>query len=187
MNTLIPDPFKAAVKTLSGSLEKFLEVKNALAYLKFEAGKCTEDEYLKNIFKENKEKEAGFTAQEFKTEMLKTPSLYPGVQECLNSLKSEYKLYLASNYGPWFSEHYKNSGLENLMDGYFVSYQLKIRKPNPAFFKKILQKLKINPENAIFIDDQPLNVAAASKLGIKSILAESGWIEELKKNLISLG
>lgn len=49
------------------------------------------------------------------------------------------------------------------------SSHLGVHKPNPQFYIKALRKLRIKPEELIFIDDVKANVVAAKKLGIKAI------------------
>ncbi|MES1216056.1 MAG: HAD family phosphatase [Bacteroidota bacterium] len=69
-------------------------------------------------------------------------------------------------------------------DGRVVSGEEKMRKPFPEFYKVLLDRYNVNPEAAIFIDDNLRNVEAAGKLGIKSIHFQSS--EQLKKELIAL-
>lgn len=54
-------------------------------------------------------------------------------------------------------------------DGRVVSGEEKMRKPFPEFYQLLLDRYTINPEEALFIDDNLRNVKAAEDLGIKSI------------------
>jgi putative hydrolase of the HAD superfamily len=45
-----------------------------------------------------------------------------------------------------------------------------ISKPDPDFYRYILKKEGIKPENTVFIDDSEENVLSAQKIGINSIL-----------------
>ena len=56
------------------------------------------------------------------------------------------------------------------MDGMVVSAREKMAKPDPRFFRLLLDRYHINPRDALFIDDRPENVHAAEELGIK------GWL-----------
>jgi len=50
---------------------------------------------------------------------------------------------------------------------------VRMRKPNPAIFHHTLERLGgIAPEECLFLDDAPGNVAAALRLGIRSVLVE---------------
>ena len=44
-----------------------------------------------------------------------------------------------------------------------------MRKPFPEFYKLLLNRYNVKPEETIFIDDNLRNVKAAEALGIKSI------------------
>ncbi len=54
-------------------------------------------------------------------------------------------------------------------DGRVVSGEEKMRKPFPEFYQLLLNRYKVKPEVAIFIDDNLRNVKAAEVLGIRSI------------------
>jgi epoxide hydrolase-like predicted phosphatase len=54
------------------------------------------------------------------------------------------------------------------------SCEVGVRKPDPRIFALALEKLGgIRPERALFLDDHPSNVAAAGKLGIRSVLVRA--------------
>jgi len=64
-----------------------------------------------------------------------------------------------------------------------LSCDIKIRKPNPEIYRLTLEKLKIQPEEAVFIDNREWNIKPAKKLGIKTILFKNNkqTIKELNK------
>ena len=68
----------------------------------------------------------------------------------------------------------------------FVSYELGLLKPNQEIYKKVLQTLNIEPEEAVFIDDKPRNVEAAESLGIHGIVFERQTIEDKLNKLVNL-
>ena len=55
---------------------------------------------------------------------------------------------------------------EDVVDSSFVG----LRKPDPRIFELALERLGVASSEAVFIDDAPGNVAAASQLGIASVL-----------------
>jgi putative hydrolase of the HAD superfamily len=61
-------------------------------------------------------------------------------------------------------------GNYDIFDAVFASNKIGLSKPHPDFYRYILEKERIKPEGAIFVDDFPENVSAATKLGIASIL-----------------
>jgi putative hydrolase of the HAD superfamily len=60
--------------------------------------------------------------------------------------------------------------VDDLFDVVIDSCQVRMRKPNPAIFRAALDAVDCPPERAAFLDDHPAHVAAASALGIHSIL-----------------
>ena len=70
-------------------------------------------------------------------------------------------------------------------DGRVVSGEERMRKPQPEFYKVLLDRYSLNADEVIFIDDNLRNVKAAEALGIKSIRFHSP--EQLKEELQTLG
>ena len=64
----------------------------------------------------------------------------------------------------------------------FVSYELRLLKPDLEIYKKVLEKLNAIPEEVVFIDDKPRNVDAAKSLGMYGIVFnQQTIIDEIKK------
>ncbi|MGA2130386.1 MAG: HAD family phosphatase [Candidatus Pacearchaeota archaeon] len=64
-----------------------------------------------------------------------------------------------------------------------VSCDVGMRKPNPKIYNLTLKRLKLKPEEVIFIDNQKWNIAPAKRLGMKAILFKNTEqaIRDLKK------
>lgn len=110
--------------------------------------------------------------------------------ELFKQLKASgnYKIYALTN---WSAEKWELA-LElfpffNYFDGVVVSGQEKIRKPYPEIYNLIVDKFAINPENAIFIDDNEENVIAAKSLKIQGIHYKSHQqlLNELRANKLT--
>lgn len=92
--------------------------------------------------------------------------------DLMDSLKEKgYKLYYLSN----MSEHVKGSNPEAFafterMDGGIYSCEVHLIKPDPAIYRSLLEKYGLVPEECLFIDDHPENIAAGKRLGIKGIV-----------------
>ena len=119
------------------------------------------------------------------TEMLKGP-VHETV-EIFRQLKEsgKYKLYALTNWqAGLFDIALVRYDFLHWFDGRVVSGEEKTRKPFPEFYHRLLDRYKVNPAEAIFIDDSLRNVKAAEQIGIKSIHFQSA--EKLKKELIAL-
>lgn len=99
------------------------------------------------------------------------------VKACYNEKtadgKRKHKLYIVSN---WDQESFeglsKRDDLQELwsmFDGIYVSGQLKVLKPEDAFYQELKKTMTPEEEPCIFIDDQPENLDAARKHGFYSI------------------
>jgi len=64
----------------------------------------------------------------------------------------------------------KKFKIYNDFDYIFNSAEVGLLKPDPKFFQYILKKLKVEPKECLFIDDNPENIKVAKKLGFFSIL-----------------
>lgn len=58
------------------------------------------------------------------------------------------------------------------MDGGIFSCEVKMLKPEPGIYSKLLHDYALNAEECVFIDDNPNNIEAASKMGFRTVLFE---------------
>ncbi len=85
-----------------------------------------------------------------------------------------------------FERHYLyhlEHGEYAVFDKVYASHLMEVAKPSPVFYERILEQEGWRAEDAYFIDDREANVAAARKLGIRSLLYESyegleAWLAE---------
>lgn len=57
----------------------------------------------------------------------------------------------------------------DLFDGLLASGEVGIGKPDPAFFRLLGERFGFPLEGAVFVDDNPVNVAAARDLGMRAV------------------
>jgi 2-haloacid dehalogenase len=69
--------------------------------------------------------------------------------------------------------------------GVIVSGKVRAIKPDPRIFQALLERYRIDPQRAVFIDDVPANVAAATAIGIHGIHFTTP--EALRVELVALG
>ncbi len=65
------------------------------------------------------------------------------------------------------------------------SYEVKVAKPDRAIYEYLLAKLAVKPEEALFLDDKPENIAAAHALGMQGIVFSN--VSKLREDLIAAG
>ena len=106
--------------------------------------------------------------------------------QLLKTLKAKgYRLLLLSNTNPFMTSWMKTTPLLDLMDKCYLSYEMKMMKPNELVFRHVLTEEKSFPYEILFLDDGPRNVAAASQLGMATICPENGedWTAKVLERL----
>ena len=99
-----------------------------------------------------------------------SPRIDQGVMEIIKGLKNDSRVVCGTNT---FDPHYDylaERGYYDVFDAVFASNKIGVSKPNADFYRHILNDEGIEPEEALFVDDSEVNVSAAQKLQIKSIL-----------------
>ncbi len=101
------------------------------------------------------------------------PSLVPIPEtvDLLYRLKARgYPLYCLSNMHFASIEHLeREQRFFEVFSGKLVSCRLKLCKPEPAIYEHALKTYNLKAQDTVFIDDVEVNVAAAAKLGIRTI------------------
>jgi len=71
--------------------------------------------------------------------------------------------------------------LERWFDAVVVSGEVHRAKPDPRIYTACLERLGVEPEQALFVDDRPENVRAATALGIRTVHFQGdGQLETLR-------
>ena len=97
--------------------------------------------------------------------------IYTEVFTLLVRLKEKgHRIFVLSNTSPVFYELLEEqlSPLNEILDGFVLSCDIKVVKPDPKMFEEILHKYQLDPVNCIFLDDVKDNTKMAESLGIKS-------------------
>lgn len=79
------------------------------------------------------------------------------------------RCYLATNQAEHRALHMRHGlGYAGLFDGAFYSYEMRVAKPDPAYFRFIVEALGVAPGDMLFLDDRPDNVRAARSVGLRA-------------------
>ncbi len=107
------------------------------------------------------------------------------VYEIAHKLRQDgYTMAVLSNSVPPHTQWLRKQGTYDLFDVVVVSDEVGMRKPEPEIYQLTLERLGVDPEEAVFIDDTKENIEAAEKLGIHGILYENP--EQLREDLRQL-
>lgn len=163
--------------------EEFHE-RHELAVYDWEMGRITLDEYLdRTVFYRPRP----FTRETFREFIFAQSRPYPESLELLEQLsRSRVLLAALNNESAELNEYrIRTFGLRRYFVVFLSSCYLGVRKPEPRMFQLALQLTQRSPEEAIFIDDRPVNVEAASRLGMHAVRYRG--IESLRHELVALG
>ena len=96
--------------------------------------------------------------------------------------KKKYPLALLSNVDPWHFEYCQNNlPVLNRFSHIFLSYQLKMKKPDLEIYQTVADKLQSQAQHCLFIDDMVENIEAAKEMGFEVIHFVDA--EQLEKDL----
>jgi len=112
--------------------------------------------------------------------------IYTEVFPLLVRLKEKgHRIFVLSNTSPVFYELLEEqlSPLNEILDGFVLSCDIKAIKPDPKMFEEILHKYQLDPANCVFLDDIADNTKMAESLGIRAyqVKQRSDVVDILKK------
>ncbi|MBQ7079747.1 MAG: HAD family phosphatase [Fibrobacter sp.] len=79
----------------------------------------------------------------------------------------------------WFNAN--GNRIEDFFDKIFLSQELHLQKPDPEIFNTAIRELGATPAETIFLDDSPVNTAAAAACGLQTLTVtpDVDWINAL--------
>ena len=113
----------------------------------------------------------------------------PGAQALVKELHDKgYDLYVLSNASQDFHRYFDSiPGSEHLpRERRFVSSDYRLLKPEHEIYELFFRTFGLAPESCVFIDDNPPNVEAARRLGMRA-LVHRGDLTRLRRELRALG
>lgn len=136
----------------------------------FEMGAISETAFLEGIQKEI----PNTSIENIKTAWNTILADFPKYRlDFVKKLSQEYRLFLLSNTDAiHISNFEKNIGKTYYKEFYacfekiYFSFELGLRKPDPAIYKHVLEEQNLKSESTLFVDDKKENTDAAAALGI---------------------
>ena len=158
------------------------------AWAQFESNQVSLEEFDELFAKESKL--AGHEIRGKAVISMLSGDLRPKMVELLKLCKEQYKVACITNNvkagrGPGMSSDddkaSKVSKVMALFDDVIESSVEGIRKPNPEIYKLACQRISVEPEKCLFIDDLGINLKPAKELGMKTIevLSEAQALKDI--------
>lgn len=113
----------------------------------------------------------------------------PGAKELVTELHEKgYDMYVLSNASQDFHKYFDSiPGSEYLpRERRFVSSDYRLLKPEHEIYELFFRTFDLVPESCVFIDDNPPNVEAARRLGMRAVV-HRGDMARLRRELRDLG
>ncbi len=99
----------------------------------------------------------------------------------LEKLRTKYRLLLLSNSNPLHIDvsvpnALKGTGVkfQDFFDKCYLSYEMKLTKPNPAIFEALLADARVVAGECLFLDDGPKNIETANAMGFQTHFVTQG-------------
>ncbi len=159
--------FSARLMSLTGKpMEELRPAFTDGLVLRYELGLCEEGEFLRTLCGRIGIRQGDFL--EAWTSIFEGRPLIP--EDVLVALSRKYRLWIISNtnrmHFDYIRGHYTFLAW---FHGLILSYEVGAAKPDTAIFKLALKKAGVRPDEAVFVDDQKVNVEAARDIGIDAI------------------
>jgi putative hydrolase of the HAD superfamily len=149
----------------------------------FEEGRISLDEYLQRcVFYEPRT----FTAEDFKRFMFSLSKPKTGVLEIAKSLSEKYFMATINNESRELNQYrIQTFGLVDYCKLFVSSCFVAIRKPDERIYRLALELSQHTAEECCFIDDRPVNIEGAAKVGMRAVLLKDP--AQLRRDLQELG
>ena len=96
---------------------------------------------------------------------------FPDTVQALRRLQSfGLRLGVVSDNWPSLDRRFRTMGLRGYFDAFVISALVGSSKPCERIYRAAVEEIGIPPEGLVFVDDRPVNVEAAEKLGMKGIV-----------------
>lgn len=112
----------------------------------------------------------------------------PGMVDLTRKLKEKgYRLFLLSNASVRYEVFRELLDSLQYMEGAVVSAYYGYLKPEKELYQVLFDTYQLDPRECFFIDDQPLNIEAGEKLGMRGHVFDQNDVQALYRALRAAG
>jgi putative hydrolase of the HAD superfamily len=164
---------------------KELERRHQLVDAAFETGRLDAPGYLKaTVFYAPRP----FSPETYLQFMRDRSRLKPAALDAARAVRGDGRYVMAAlnNESRELNEYrIRTFGLKEVFHIFFSSCYTGLRKPEPAAFQNALTLTQRTPDETLFLDDRPENIAAAARLGLRTLQVRDP--EHLGEELVLAG
>ena len=149
----------------------------------FEEGKITLDQYLERaVFYQPRT----FSREEFKQFIFSLSKSKPQALDFARRLSGKYFMGTINNESRELNLYrIEKFGLTDIFDLFVSSCFARLRKPDEHIYRLALDLTQHAPDECCFLDDRPINIDAAAKVGMRTVLVKDS--QQLQRDLEQLG
>jgi HAD superfamily hydrolase (TIGR01509 family) len=165
MGTVLFDPYLAALEAATGMEAAVAHsLQDPTSWPEFECGLIDEAEFVRRFFRDGEGCSLDVVA--FHSARRDGYRFLPGMRALLEMLDGRLDRHIASNYPIWIEELRAMFDLDACCEGVWSSHQLGVRKPDLAFYQRLLQRVGHPASACLFVDDREDNCAGAEAAGM---------------------
>ena len=153
--------------------------------LRAQSGEVAEAMIWETLARDLNLNEVGLTGQQFRDEFFADDFLDEELISFIRSLRPAYKTGLISNAWSNLRAVLRDTfRIDDAFDSIVVSAEEKVMKPDERIYRIALDRLRVKPYEAIFLDDLQINVDAANALGMQAVHFKSS--EQARRDIRAL-
>lgn len=166
-NTLIEEILtKMFPSSSSKAIELYLKHKSSL-----QTGKESSNQFITHLKEELRDDK---TIEEllniWETEYKKAALINKSIMNFIKKLNTTYNVYLFTDTIDIHDKYNSRRRIYNNFKKVFKSFKEGVKKPDKRAYVNLLNKIKANPDECIFIDDLKENVETAEIIGMRGIV-----------------
>ena len=173
-NVLVGFDWKPFMESLGFTAEELERVANATVrdpfWNEIDRGKLSEEEILAGFIE--KDPEAEPLIKRFYENFDGMLNMYEYTRGLIKDLQNKgFKVFCLSNMSnKAVRECWKDLCFIEELDGYVLSCDYKLTKPEKEIYETLFNKYSLKPEECIFVDDLASNIEGAKALGMKGVV-----------------
>ncbi len=147
-----------------------VEAGAAGAWARLERGELTMEQFFSEFDAENRARGATISARALMARVAENTQVRPAVVNAIRTIRAA-GLKTAALTNNWVSEDqvHKMALLRAEFDVFIESAREGLRKPDPRIYTLACQQLRVQPNQAAFLDDIGLNLKPAREMGMATI------------------
>jgi putative hydrolase of the HAD superfamily len=131
-------------------------------------GEITEDAHWSAVLK--RFKQPASEMQAFRDNFFGGDVIDRSLVEYILSLRGSFHTGLISNAWSGLREFITKENLIDLFDTVIISAEIGVVKPSAKIYEVALDQAQVGADEAVFVDDMPVNIEACEKVGMKGVL-----------------